>query len=583
MKKIFLLCSVVFVLLQSCGSNKSAQSSTKNSATENQLDAKSSDEQKLFLDAVKAYTLGDVPLSISKFNECVRTNPNNDAAYYQLSKIYIETQKYEPALLFAKTAVKLDKQNKWYQVQYAEALAFNNKLSDAAAVYEELISQYPEEEDYYLTAAYLYQKGGKNDEALRLFNKLEVKNGSSEELSLQKQQVYLRMGKVDLAAAELEKLIASNPAEIRYYGMLAELYEANNQPEKSMQTYERLMKVSPGDGRGYVSMAQFYFRKNDYQHFYETLSKCIESKELPAEMKIGMLGLLIQKAAIDSTKMADAFTQSDLLVKSNPKEAKGYAIRGDVYAQMHKTQEALADYKKSLVFETKEFGVWQQIFFMMSDLKQNDSLEIYTAKAIQLFPEQALCYFFNGFANTQLKRFEKSVKSLKRGIPMCGDNTALQAQFYSSLGDAYHNMKFNNASDSAYDKALELKPDDAFVMNNYAYYLSVRNDKLEKAELLSKKSNIIQQRNSSFQDTYGWIMFQQKKYFEAKEWIEKAYNNGADKNATILEHLGDVNFFLKDVTKAVDYWKLAKQNGAKGSIIDKKIAETKYYEEPMEE
>ncbi|MFM2048172.1 MAG: hypothetical protein RI955_720 [Bacteroidota bacterium] len=583
MKKIFLLCSVVFVLLQSCGSNKSAQSSTKNLATENQLNAKASDEQKLFLDAVKAYTLGDVPLSISKFNECVRNNPNNDAAYYQLSKIYIETQKYEPALLFAKTAVKLDKQNKWYQVQYAEALAFNNKLSDAATVYEELISQYPEEEDYYLTAAYLYQKGGKNDEALRLFNKLELKNGSSEELSLQKQQVYLRMGKVDLAAAELEKLIASNPSEIRYYGMLAELYEANNQPEKSMQTYERLMKVSPGDGRGYVSMAQFYFRKNDYQHFYETLSKCMESKELPAEMKIGMLGLLIQKAAIDSTKMADAFAQSDLLVKSNPNEAKGYAIRGDVYAQMHKTQEALADYKKSLAFETKEFGVWQQIFFMMSDLKQNDSLEVYTAKAIQLFPEQALCYFFNGFANAQLKRFEKSVKSLKRGIPMCGDNTALQAQFYSSLGDAYHNMKLHNASDSAYDKALELRPDDAFVMNNYAYYLSVRNDKLEKAELLSKKSNIIQQRNSSFQDTYGWIMFQQKKYFEAKEWIEKAYNNGADKNVTILEHLGDVSFFLKDVTKAVDYWKLAKQNGAKGSIIDKKIAEAKYYEEPMEE
>jgi tetratricopeptide (TPR) repeat protein len=582
MKKIFLLCSVIFILLQSCGSNKSAQISAKNSVAENQLDTKSSDEQKLFLDAVKAYTLGDIPLSISKFNECVRNNPNNDAAYYQLSKIYIETQKFEPALLFAKTAVKLDKKNKWYQVQYAEALAFNNKLSDAAAVYEELILQHEEDEDYYLTAAYLYQKAGKNDEALKLFSKLEKKKGGSEELSLQKQQVYLRMGKIDLAAAELEKLIADNPSEIRYYGMLAELFEANNQPEKAIQTYERLMNVSPGDGRGYVSMAQFYFRKNDYQHFYESLSKCMESKELPADLKIGMLGLLIQKAAIDSTKMADAFEQSNMLVKSNPKEAKGYAIRGDVYAQMHKTQEALADYKKSLTFETKEFGVWQQIFFMMSDAKQFDSLEYYSSEAIQLFPEQALCYYFNGFANSQLKWYDKSIKILKRGIPKCADNIALQAQFYSSLGDAYHTIKRNNASDSAYDKALDLKPDDAFVMNNYAYYLSTRNQNLEKAEMLSKRSNIIQQRNPSFQDTYGWIMFQQKKYFEAKEWIEKAFNNGSDKNPTILEHLGDVYFFLKDNSKALEFWKAAKQNGATGNI-DKKITEGKYYEEKMED
>ena len=582
MKKIFLLGSVIIVLLQSCGSNKSTQSSTKNSIAESQLDTKSSDEQKLFLDAVKAYTLGDVPLSITKLNECVRNNPNNDAAYYQLSKIYIETQKYEPALLFAKTAVKLDKKNKWYQVQYAEALAFNNKLSDAAAVYEELIAQYPEEEDYYLTASYLYQKGGKNDEALRLFNKLEQKNGISEELCLQKQQVYLRMGKVDLAAAELEKLISLNPTEVRYYGMLAELYESNNKPEKSMESYERLMKVSPGDGRGYVSMTQFYFRKNDYTHFYETLSKCIESNDLPTDVKIGMLGLLIQKAAIDSTKLNDAFTLSNLLVSHNSKDARSYAIRGDIYAQQRNTNKAITDYKQSLQIETKEFGVWQQLFFMLSDSKQYDSLEHYSNKAIQLFPEQALCYYFNGFANSQLKVYDKAIKILKRGIPVSGDNTALQAQFYSSLGDIYHTTKRHNASDSAYDKALELKPDDAFVMNNYAYYLSVRNTKLDKAELLSKKSNIIQQRNASFQDTYGWILFQQKNYFEAKTWLEKAYYNGAEKNPTILEHLGDVYFYLKDITKAVDFWKLAKQYGAAGKI-DKKIANSQYYEENMEE
>ena len=97
MKKIYLLIIVSFIL-NACSSNKKINATT-NASTENQLDVISSDEQKLFLDAIKAYTLGDIPLAVSKLNECVRNNPNNDAAYYQLSKIYIETQKYEPAFL----------------------------------------------------------------------------------------------------------------------------------------------------------------------------------------------------------------------------------------------------------------------------------------------------------------------------------------------------------------------------------------------------------------------------------------------------------------------------------------------------
>lgn len=41
-------------------------------------------------------------------------------------------------------------------------------------------------------------------------------------------------------------------------------------------------------------------------------------------------------------------------------------------------------------------------------------------------------------------------------------------------------------SDSSYEAALEIDPNNATVLNNYAYYLSERDDKLEKAERMSK-------------------------------------------------------------------------------------------------
>ncbi len=77
-------------------------------------------------------------------------------------------------------------------------------------------------------------------------------------------------------------------------------------------------------------------------------------------------------------------------------------------------------------------------------------------------------------------------------------------------------------SDKAYDKALAMEPDNAGTLNNYAYYLSVRNEQLEKAERMSKRSLELAPGAATYMDTYAWILFREEKYAEARIWIEKA-------------------------------------------------------------
>jgi Tfp pilus assembly protein PilF len=84
------------------------------------------------------------------------------------------------------------------------------------------------------------------------------------------------------------------------------------------------------------------------------------------------------------------------------------------------------------------------------------------------------------------------------------------------------------------------------VLNNYAYYLSLRNEKLDKAEEMSKKSNEIDRDNASYNDTYGWILYGLGKYEDAKLWLEKAIANGASENAVILEHLRRCTIQIKE-------------------------------------
>lgn len=100
---------------------------------------------------------------------------------------------------------------------------------------------------------------------------------------------------------------------------------------------------------------------------------------------------------------------------------------------------------------------------------------------------------------------------------------------------------------------------------------------LDKAEKLSKQSMEIEPENSSYLDTYGWILYQKKDYEKAKIYIEKSLVITPN-SAEVLEHLGDIQFKLNQKEEAMKNWKRAKELGSSGEFLDKKIKEGTLYE-----
>ncbi len=147
-------------------------------------------------------------------------------------------------------------------------------------------------------------------------------------------------------------------------------------------------------------------------------------------------------------------------------------------------------------------------------------------------------------------------------------------EYYSNLGNAYNAIKNYVKSDKAFDDALKVNPDDASVLNNYAYFLSLRKEKLEKAEKFSRRSNELSPNNRSYIDTYGWILYQLGKYSEAEAWLSRAAKMGA-KSAVLIEHYGDVLYKLGKTEEALTNWKEAKALGGGSEFLDKKIADKK--------
>lgn len=571
--QVVLLSTFCFV---SCKSHKDLSSSKENS-DQRQLPEKTRIQfEEVFFDGAREKVLGNYEVAETRFLQALKLNPTSTAAMYELATIYTFQNNKNQALLYSKKAATGDPKNSWYQLLYAESLKENKKPAEAAVVYEKLLQSFPDRIDFYYELANAYLFANKPYDALKTYNRIEDRIGVSEDASMQKIKIYKSLNNTDKGIEETKKLIATFPKEGKYYGIIGELYQEKGQHEKALQAYNDLLKIDPENAYVHLSLADYYRNQKQNEKSFEEIKTAFKSKLLDIDTKIKILLSYYSITETHSELKSDADTLCKILVDVHPDEAKAFSMYGDFLYRDKKLEQARIEYRKSIALDKEKYALWNQLLIIESELNDFAAMEKESKEAIELFPNQALPYFFNGAANVQLRNYQAAIDILTEGKEFAFDKQLL-AQFYANIGDAQNQLKRFSASDSAYNKALELDPTNVYVLNNYAYYLSIRNTDLEKAEKMSKKTNDLEPDNNSYQDTYGWILYQMKKYDDAKIWVGKALDNGGKTNGTLLEHYGDILYQLGDKENAVKYWQEAKKYGA-SELIDKKIMEKKLYE-----
>jgi tetratricopeptide (TPR) repeat protein len=578
LRKSFFALLILALALASCSGSK--QLADKEQEEEpGKLDPKMQVSlERRFIDAIREKHLGNYEEAVKLFEEVTRRDPNNDAAHYELAQLYYGSGLYELALDHSKRASTIDPANKWYQLLLADIYASIYKFEEAAEVYGKIVDKFPEEYDLYLDWAFMHMKAGDNLKAIKAYNELEKKVGVDESISFQKQSLYLKENMLPEAVAEIEKLIEEYPDNPNFYGVLAEMYEVNGEPEKAVEAYNRLLEVDPDNASALMAAAKIAYNNGDREEYFRLMKNAISNPDQGIDSKIMVLYTYIEHYEKRKDEWPQALELADALVEAHPENAKSYAIRGDLYYLDDQNAKALEDYHRSLEYEEGVYNVWQQILLIEGEMQDFEALLRDAEAAIARFPNQAIPNFFLAVAQDHFKDFDKATRSYDRALMMSRNNPTLQAQIYSNLGDLYHTTGNHQASDSCYSASLDIDPDNPYVLNNYAYYLSLRKDKLDEAEKMSKRSNELEPGNASFQDTYAWILYQQGDYKKAKDWIEKSIENSEDPNSVLLEHYGDILYQLGDVDAAVVQWNKALDAGGDAELIGRKIADRKLYE-----
>ena len=532
-----------------------------------------------FFNAENARLLGKYSEALHLYNEFVKKYPQNATAKYNLSKLCFQNKNAQAAETFAQKAVEINPANTYFQEYYTFLLLYNYKFKNAEKQYNSLIEKNPTNPDYVFKKAQLFLKTKEYAKAIDCLNEYEKIVGFNEDIINQKKNLYIILNKPDLAILEIKKLQKEYPSNVAYPLLIAEIYVSEKNTVGAEITFKEIENKYGTDPTAQAALAEYYLSKKDEKAYNDFMLKLMQNKNVSTETKISIILPRLKKLDEDSIANDNHIIE---LVKSislaAPTDKDAILIYANVLTYSKKTILAIAQYKRYLTLDSSNFDVWIQVASLYFDEKMYDSTIVISEIASKLFYDKALPYFYKGLAYVQKNEQEKAIESLTTALKKDASNNALAALIHTSLGDAYNSLKQFKQSDESFDAALKLFPLDATTLNNYAYYLSVRNERLTDAEAMSKKSLELQPNSKSFLDTYGWILFQQGKFEDAKKYIEKAIQSNGEEDGTLFEHLGDVYFKLNDLLNAKKYWQMAKDKGEDNSILINKIKSGKINE-----
>ena len=536
-----------------------------------------------FAEGEKFFILGDYAKALLYFQRVHELNPANATVNFKMAEIYLKSSKtedYLKAAVSVERAIALDKSNKYFYLLASNIYAQLNQFDKAANALETMLREVKGTEEYLFELAALYRVSDRKEDALKTYGRADQALGVTETAAFQKIQLLLELKRTEEAEREAARFLEHFPEEERHVLAVAEIFSRQGQTDKAIRYAETFLNKHPEAGSTRMLLAGFYRDSGQEAKARALVAKLMGDASVEPSSKLLMLGtyhafLNQQKQNGKNDTALEEFVK-DMAVQlrqAHPGQAEVHLLCGDVLMTTGQPKEASEEYRKAIRLGSASYEAWQNLLYIELQTNQLDSLLAHSEEALELFPNQGNVYYFNGYAHFIKKRYREATYALEQAKRLSGSNKELVQDINALLGDAYNATREYARSDKAYEEALAANPENDFVLNNYSYYLALRQEKLDQAEKMAALLVKRNPANNTYLDTYAWVLYMAGKYKEARKTMEVVMRS-TETNATYHEHYGDILFKLGEEDKAVEQWRKAKSLGGDESL-DKKIANRK--------
>lgn len=533
-----------------------------------------------YYEAANLKNAGKYDAAYDLFSYCLSLDTASSPVLYELAMFQLQRNRPEKAVEMLKSAVAHSDDNFTYRMTLAGLYRNLGMYGEASDSYEELVKRYPDKSElnYYLADALTQE--GEIGAAIDAYNVLESTMGMNETLSLQKFKLYQTLKQPDKAFEEIEKLANKYPMNARYRLLMGDLHLENEETEKALTCYQQAHEIDPDDPRYIVSMANYYDQTGDKEAAEQEIRDALVNEKLDVETKVGILSRYVQRLQQTQQGIENANSLFQTLLDQHPEDTELKLMYGSLLMAQQKEEEAKFQFQLVTEMEPSNEGAWQQLLNI--SLKGEDIPEVIRicTRCKELFPEAPEYYFYLGIGYYMQEKYQESLDTYYAGLKIIPEgNGVVKSNFYGQIGDLYYQMEKMDEAYKAYDEALKYNENNAPVLNNYSYFLTLDKKDLKKAERMAAQCIKLEPDNATYLDTYAWVFFVQGNYTLAKIYIENALSKDKTNSAELVDHYGDILYMSGEKDKALEQWKKAKEMGKDTDVLKQKIAKGIYIED----
>ena len=575
---------LILSAVYSCGSStKTASNSSrgvKPAVTRRVLSY--NDEQRFkyfYLGAVDQQMKGNYAGVFDLLNHCQEINPDAAEVYFMRSAYHALLNNDSLSLADIQKAAELNPQNNVYLERLAGAYIGSGKYDEAIEAYEKLYANNHDRDDVLNVLIRLYGQQKDYDNMLQTINRLENLEGSSEEITLARMRVYSLKGDKQAELAELKDLSKKHPNDMNYRVMMGNWLLQNELPADALKEYEYVLAQEPDNLMAQMSMLDYYNAIGQDSLAAELQEKLVVSPSTPLNSKMTLMRGIVnsnEQQGGDSTEVLRIFRH----ILAQPQKTSDMWELQAAYMSLKQMPQDSIDNSLRGALEVAPDNAGVRLQLIQSKWKDQlfDDVISLCKPALEYNPDEMAFYYFLGLAYFQKDEKDKALHTFQLGVSQINSesNKEIVSDFYAIMGDILHEKGREQEAYVAYDSCLQWKDDNLGALNNYAYYLSEKGKDLQKAEKMSYRTIKAEPKNSTFLDTYAWILFMQERYEEANIYIEQAVQNDSTVSDVILEHAGDISAKLGNMKKAVEWWEKARDAGGNSKVLIRKIKLRKY-------
>lgn len=517
------------------------------------------------VNAVQMYEDENFTGAKTMLDAILKTSPGNDAAWYYRGLCNMRLKNAADSERDLKQAVALDSTNYWYRYMLAGLYGMTGRSVLTIDMYESLLRDFPKKSELYYGLANLYINQGQADKALKIIGDIETQFGKSDATVMTRFNILSRQERHEEAYKALEEYNKeySSPQVL---SMLGDYEMGMYNDSSALAYYDEALSLDKSYAPALLGKAETYRIARDYASYFKTLDILMADRDATPAGKAEYLQAVFRQS--DPRFMKSFSSQLDstvnIAVNAHPADSSILQTAG-LYYLVTDRKEAAADAFKKVMTEFPD-NVGATASYIQTLLYINDWDKVVSAcdSAMVRFPQEAGFLEFANAAEFNRKNYPAVIENCVKMLRIAPTDSATFVTAWSTIGDMYHLLGDQSKAFKSYETALKVAPDNAPVLNNYAYYLSVEGKKLKKAYAMSKKTVEAEPDNATYLDTFGWILYLQGKALEAKPFFKHAMLYGGKDSATILDHYATVLEALGEKDLAKVYRQQAKNKASEG-------------------